>query len=424
MAGLGYKDFTAGAVLTAAQVDGYLMEQAVMNFAGTAARGSALASVQAAGMVAHVGGGTVQVYNGSQWAQMYPVVGVANTNLLFNGAMQVAQRGTSTASITTGGYYTADRWLTSIAALGTWTQSVENDAPTGSGLRKSLKILCTTADAAPSASDYVAISQSLEGQDVQRICKGSSSAQQLTMSFWVKSNVTGTYIAELVDVDNSRRVSASYSVSASATWERKTITFPVDTTGVLDNDNDVSLQVYFWLAAGSTFSGGSPLQTTWGTATNTRATGQTNLGAATNNYWQVTGVQLEVGPVASSFEFKSYGQELRECQRYYFRQTPGSLSPYGSAQAISTTAAVGIIQLPVTMRVGPTSMDVTSTASDYRVYENPSVNPGCSSVPTLNETQPDAVIITFTVASGLTLGRAEQLRANSATSYIGLSSEL
>ena len=242
-----------------------------------------------------------------------------NRNLLYNGAMQVHQRGTSATGITTGGYSTADRWASAVITLGTWTQDIQNDAPTGSGFRKSLRMLCTTADSTPAAGDFVAVRQILEGQDVQRIAKGTSFAQQLTLSFWVKSNVTGTYIVDLYDNDNNRLVSASYTVIAGATWEKKIITFPIDTVGVFDNDNAASLYVDFFLAAGSNFTSGT-LQTTWATYTAANnAVGQTNLAAATNNYWQITGVQLETGAVATSFEFKSYGQELRECQRYYER---------------------------------------------------------------------------------------------------------
>ena len=297
----------------------------------------------------------------TELASSIAAVPTGGKNLSYNGAMQVAQRGTSTASITTSGYYTADRWGLAITSLGTWTQSVENDAPTGSGLRKSLKMLCTTADASPAASDVIALQQVFEGQDLQRIAKGTSAAQQLTLSFWVKSNVTGTYIAELEDVDNTRRVSGSYTISASATWERKTITFPADTTGAFDNDNVGSLYLFMWLASGSTYTSGSPLQTSWGTATNTRATGQTNLGAATNNYWQVTGVQLEVGPVASSFEFKSYGQELRECQRYY--QIIENIYP-GLISASNITGIRTQVYLPTTMRSFPT-VSIASTSGSF-----------------------------------------------------------
>ena len=425
MAGLGYKDFTAGAVLTAAQVDGYLMEQSVMNFAGTAARGSALASVLSAGQMAHIGGGTVTVYDGSAWQQVYPTTGGgAFKNLLFNGAMQVSQRGTSTASITAGGYFTADRYYQNTNSLGTWTQSVENDAPTGSGFRKSLKILCTTADASPAAGDFLILQQPLEGQDLQRIAKGTSSAQQLTLSFWVKSNVTGTYIAELNDGDNSRTVSASYAISASATWERKTITFPADTTGAFDNDNALSLTLNFWLGAGSTYTGGSPLQTTWGTATNTRATGQTNLAAATNNYWQVTGVQLETGSVATAFEFKSFGEDLAECQRYYYRATAPSLnSVLGVGWTVNTIAFRAVTIFPTTMRAAPTAVEVTGTAGDYEVAHASAVTT-CNAVPTFVQASATVGNTNFNVASGLTIGNGGVGRSTGTAAYLGWSAEL
>ena len=290
-------------------------------------------------------------------------------NVVINGAMQVHQRGTSTTSITTENLYTADRWRTVISSLGTWTQTVENDAPTGSGFRKSLKMNCTTADASPSANDYLTIATKLEGQNVQHFLKGTASAKQFSLSFWVKSNVTGTYIAELIDNDNSRRVSASYSVSASATWEKKMITFPADTTGVLDNDNAASLDVNFWLGAGSTFTGGSPLQTTWGTATNTRATGQTNLAAATNNYWQITGVQLEAGSVATPFEFEDYGTTLAKCQRYYYLHLSGVNVVVMDFSYYNASYAVGTMRFPVTMRATPT-LNATSGVDYYYFYRN------------------------------------------------------
>jgi hypothetical protein len=244
---------------------------------------------------------------------------VPRRNLLYNAAMQVHQRGTSTTGITSSGYHTADRWTTIIGgAAGTWTNTVENDAPTGSGFRKSFKALCTTADASPAAADQMQIRQYLEGQDVQLLRKGTSSAEQLTISFWVKTNVTGTYIVEVYDFDNSRQISKSYSVSASGTWEQKTITIPADTTGALDNDNALSFGVHFWLVAGSNFASGTLNSSAWAANTDAnRAVGQVNVAAAINNYWQVTGVQMNVGAVAAPFEFKNLGRDLRECQRYY-----------------------------------------------------------------------------------------------------------
>jgi hypothetical protein len=254
----------------------------------------------------------------------------AHRNLVINGDMQIAQRATSVSSITSGGYYTADRWSFTPVSLGTWTQTVENDAPTGSGFRKSLKVLCTTADASPSASDVLRFDYRMEGQNLQQIKKGTAAAEQLTLSFWVKANVTGTYIVGLYDYDNTRYVAKSYTVNASATWEYKTITFPTDTTGALDNDNAASLEIEFGLATGTDRSSGT-LATTWQSYTAANAlVGQVNLAAATSNYWQVTGVQLEVGATATPFEFKPFDEELRKCKRYYQKSFPLEVTPASS----------------------------------------------------------------------------------------------
>ncbi len=294
-----------------------------------------------------------------------------NRNLLMNGAMQVAQRGSSTASISTWSsiYYTADRWVFNGSSIGTHTQDIQNDAPSGSGLAKSFRVLCTVADAAPAAGDYLLVEQRLEGQDLQRIAKGTASAQQLTFSFWVKSNATGTYVVNLRDANNTRLFSQSYTISASATWEKKTITVPADTSGVLNNDNQQSLVVTFWLAAGTTYTSGS-LQTDWGsTVSGNRAVGQTNLAAATSNYWQVTGVQLEVGTAATPFEFKSFGQELAECLRYLYMFQNSEMT-FGSQRAFAfasnTNMMRAVIPFPVRMRAEPTL--VSNSGTNYFVF--------------------------------------------------------
>lgn len=279
---------------------------------------------------------------------------ITGHNLLHNGAMQIHQRGTSTASITTSDFYTADRWWAVVGTLGTWTQSVENDAPTGSGFRKSLKMLCTTADASPAAGDYAFVRQRIEGQNLQSVKKGTPAAEKLTISFWVKSNKTGVYVLEMYDEDNARIVASTYTVDASDTWEQKTITFPADTTGAWNNDNDSSLQVNFWFASGSNFTSGT-LRTTWAAYNAAdRAVGVTNLASATNQYWQITGVQLETGPSATNYQFKDLGQELAECQRYYYRLGGAANFPLGLGVYTSSTEIDILLKHPVRMRSGPT----------------------------------------------------------------------
>lgn len=343
----------------------------------------------------------------------------AGRNLLYNSAMQVAQRGTSTASITSGPTYpTADRWQVNMSSLGTYTQSVENDAPTGSGFRKSLKMLCTTADASPAGGDYCGVEQLLEGQDLQRIKKGTASAEKVTLSFWAKSNVTGTYIVELVDNDNNRSVSAAYTVSASATWEKKVITFPADTTGAFDNDNAASLRLVFSLGSGSTRTSGT-LQTTWGTMVEAnRYVGQTNLSAATNNYWQVTGVQLEVGPVATPFEFEPYETTLRKCQRYYQVFINGSVQMIGVGFQWSASAGNSAIHFNE-MRTTPT---LSALAGTNYYYMGNAITGSYGTTLTVGVFSPNACEVDLN--NSWTQGNVGIMRSSSASAFAALQAEL
>ena len=239
-------------------------------------------------------------------------------NIIINGDMSIAQRGTSASSITSATYATVDRWRTVVTTLGTWTQSQSTDVPSNQGFSSSLKMDCTTANASPSTSSLLAIQQKFEGQNLQYLKKGTSSAESLTLSFWVKSNKTGTYIAEFFDNDNARQISQAYTISSANTWEKKTLTYAGDTSGALGNDNGNSLLVQFWLGAGSDYSSGT-LSTTWTANTNTdRAVGQVNLADSTSNEWYITGVQLEAGTTASDFEFLPYDVNLEKCKRYLF----------------------------------------------------------------------------------------------------------
>ena len=238
-------------------------------------------------------------------------------NIIINGDMSIAQRGTSTSSITGDGYHTIDRFKTSISGLGTWTQSQSTDVPSGQGFAKSLKMDCTTADGSPASSDVLIINQRIEGQNLQYLKKGTSSAESLTLSFWVKSNKTGTYIAELRDFDNTRSICKAYTISSASTWEKKTLTFAGDTTGTLDNDNGASFYLQLFLGAGSDYTSGT-LNTSWNSRTNANlAVGQVNLADSTSNEWYITGVQLEAGEVASDFEFLPVDVNLQRCQRYF-----------------------------------------------------------------------------------------------------------
>jgi len=272
-------------------------------------------------------------------------------NIIINGDMSLAQRATSVSSITTSGYNTVDRFRTFITTLGTWTESQSTDVPTGQGFAKSLKIDCTTADASPAAGDRILIQQRIEGQNLQYLKKGTSSAESTTVSFWVKSAKTGTYIVELYDNDNSRQISNSYTISSANTWEKKTITYAGDTTGAFDNNSSTSLILQFWLASGTDYTSGT-LSTSWSSVTNAnRAVGQVNLGDSTSNEWYVTGVQLEAGSVASDFEFLPVDCNLQRCQRYF--QAFTSSDRMYALQYSSAYRAL-VFSYVCTMRASPT----------------------------------------------------------------------
>jgi len=245
------------------------------------------------------------------------VRGVNFRNIIINGGMDLAQRGTSFTGITSGSNYCLDRFTTVPVSAGTWTQSQSTDVPTGQGFAKSAKLDCTTANGSLSANSLLYFQQRVEGQNLQYLKKGTSSAESVTMSFWVKSNKTGTYIVELFDNDNTRQISKSYTINSANTWEKKTLTYAGDTTGAFDNDNALSLYCFFWLAGGTDYTSGT-LSTTWTASTNAnRAVGQVNLADSTNNEWYITGVQLEAGSQASDFEFLPFEINENMCFRYY-----------------------------------------------------------------------------------------------------------
>jgi len=343
-----------------------------------------------------------------------------NKNLLINGAMNIWQRSTSETGITSGAYHTVDRWHTALTTAGTWTQSRTTDVPSAQGFGYSLKMDCTTADASLGSADVLTVLQRFEGQNLQHLLKGTSSAKKLTLSFWVKSNKTGTYIAELFDNDNTRQISKSYTIDTANTWEKKTITYDGDTTGTLDNDNEQSLRVIFWLAAGSNFTSGT-LNTSWATSTNAnRVVGNVNLADSTSNEWYITGCQLEVGSTASGFEFEPYDKILARCYRYYNKLITDSTGKRcGFAQGENTTNTIAVFVLPTALR------GVPSIVENDMVLRNGGLNYTISSITTIAPDLPDRNYFSFfCISSGLTATRTYQLRFNSASSYFAFDSEL
>ena len=270
-------------------------------------------------------------------------------NLIINGAMQVAQRGNST-SVGTSGYYGPDRFKYAEVSDAVFSISKSTESP--DGFSSSYHMDCTTADTSVAATDYARILTVLEGQDVQAFAKGTSSAKKGVLSFYVKTNKTGTYSLFYFDSDNNRQFNATYTVSDS-NWNRYTIEIPADTTGALTNDNNASIEIYWHLVAGSNRTTGS-LDATWNTYTGTKeaAGHNVNFADSTSNDFYITGVQLEVGDVATDFEHRSYGDELNRSLRYFYAYKPAN-TMWRDGYSDTGIYVRGRVVFPVPMRANP-----------------------------------------------------------------------
>mgnify|MGYP001460776615 CR=1 FL=1 len=292
-------------------------------------------------------------------------------NVVINGAQQVAQRATSKADIGADGATVpvTDRMFISCGGLsGRLTMSQDSDSP--DGFANSLKFDCTTAQTSFDAGDFLWFQTRIEGQDLQRFSKGTSSAKNFTFSFYVKANSARTMIAELFDADNSRTVSKAFTTTTG--WSRIEIDFGADTTGAFDDDGNLSLYVAFWLASGTTYNSGT-LQTSWGSQNNAnRAAGTSNFLSSTDNTLFITGMQLEVGSVATEFENRSFAEELAACQRYYEVQGGTTLTQYAHLWTGDVTSGGGYyqtVQFSVEKRATPT---ITMSSAAQSLFNAPS----------------------------------------------------
>lgn len=296
--------------------------------------------------------------------------GINFRNLIINGDMSIAQRSTSTSSYGSVAYSTVDRFKT-VFEVGTYTvsqESLSSGNAYNAGFRKAFKALVTSTAAPGSAGAQTTFEQRIEGQMCQAIKKGTSNAESLTLSFWVRSSKTGSNLqVNLRDSDNTRQVGGTYNISSADTWEKKTITFPPDTTGALNNDNGTSLTIEWWLDGGSNYSGGA-VPTVWEASSNAdRNVTNFDLAGATNNWW-ITGVQLEVGTSASDFEFLPHDVNFDRCMRYYFEE--GDNAQGFVAIAFGASDSPFRYEFKKPMRAAPTGSYAGVIDNDIALYHN------------------------------------------------------
>ena len=354
----------------------------------------------------------------------------SHRNVVINGAMQVAQRGSTSTGNTVGGYKTCDRWELSLTSAGTWTVTQSSTCP--DGFNNSIKLDCTTANTSLSATSFLSIRTAFEGQDLRRFAKGTTSAKAMTVSFYVKTNKNGTYAVELYDVDNTKIATSLYTVSNS-NWNRYEFTIPASTnTGQFVNDNNKSLSLGFILAAGTNYTNGTQYGTFVQGSNLNRAAGLTvNLADSTSNEFYLTGVQMEEGEIATPFEQRTYHDEFLKCCRYYQELTgndhqhKGSSGTSGSFKNCVIGAYNGDADVRATyyhtvpMRVNPT---MTTSAMSHFDLEPFDQEP--SSISLLRPGNTQSTLYIIPTNQGSHRGFACQLALDNASANITFDSEL
>lgn len=285
-------------------------------------------------------------------------------NLVINGGMRVHQRGGTITLNNAAVTYTLDRMSFYKNHAGTNTVEQSTDTPVGLGFTNSLKFTTTSADSSVAATDRVAMIYRLEGYDAASLEFGTANAKTITISFYVKSSITGTHGGAVGNGSDNRAYPFTYTISSANTWERKSITIPGDTTGTWATNNARSLQIAWGLGVGSTYSGTAGA---WEAADRNSATGATTGVLTTvNATWFITGIQLEVGSSASDFEHRPFAEELNLCYRYFYKII--RTDPYGEFLVVRTysgTQGTGVMILPVPMRVQPTFTSTTPINGNF-----------------------------------------------------------
>jgi hypothetical protein len=342
-------------------------------------------------------------------------------NIVINGAMQVAQRATSATGVGANNsvYPTVDR--IKVVALNTAGRATMSQvADVHDGFANALKLECTTADTSIASNEIFVLQTGFEGQDLQQLKKGTSDAKKVTVSFYVKANANATYGVELEDGDNSRFNSQSFAVTTD--WTRVTKTFIADTTGSLDDDNALSLNLNIWLHGGSDYSGGTFSSNTWHTTTNQRMVdSQTSFFDSTDRTFFITGLQMEVGSQATSFEHRSFGEELDLCYRYYVKYHAGGSGTF-SRMALgfmrTTTNLRALFTFPREMRSTPSLDD--DNASNYHVEDAGGNSDVDATVDSISQGGFQTCLVNFTTGSLTNNDPAHVGINNSTDALVGL----
>ena len=343
-------------------------------------------------------------------------------NRIINGDMVIDQRNNgASVTATTSAPYTLDRWTAYSSTTGKFTvQQNAGSVTPPAGFTNYLGVTSTSAYTVTS-TDIMNIVQYIEGYNVADLDFGKSTAKTITISFWVRSSLTGTFGGSILNSAQNRSYPFSYTISAANTWEQKSITIAGDTTGTWLTTNGIGIMVQFALGVGSTYSGTAGAWTS--TSFISSVTGATSVVGTNGATFYITGVQLERNTTATPFEWIPYGQELMLCQRYYYKISGAATDRIAIGHNSTTTNGIGTSQFPVTLRTAPTALEQSGTATHYEVQHG-NIATTCSAVPTFATASTNMATSTFIVASGLTAGQGSNIRLANASGYIAWSAEL
>lgn len=342
-----------------------------------------------------------------------------NPSLIINGDMTVAQRGTSATNL--NAYGSVDRFKINSTGLdnAAVTNSQSTTAP--DGFEKSLKLDVTTAETTLEANEFLRVTQWIEARNLTHLAYGTSAAKSVTVSFWVRSSLTGTYALGIYTEDSLKNITSTYTINTADTWEHKSITFAGDTGGTINDDNGHGFQVDWFLATGSNW--GTTDSTSWGTYANGRlAYGHTANVLASTHDWYITGVKLEVGSTATPFKYETYAENLNKCQRYYVKKTPGNNSIIGIGMAYGTTSAYTDLYFPVEMRTTPSG--TFSSTNGHWEFRNRSSDKTNSGAPSLTTGNAFSARMDMALNGSVTDGIAGWIEADDAAAYYELNAEL
>ena len=366
----------------------------------------------------------------AELASSYNIGGLSNMrNRIINGAMVIDQRNAgASVAVTTSDPYIVDRWVCLAAANSRYTAQQNQGGLTGTNLPAGFtNYLGTTSvsTGTPGATDVYAINQYIEGFNIADLGWGTANAQTVTLSFWVRSSLTGAFGGTINNSGSPsyRSYPFSFTISAANTWEQKTVTIPGDTSGTWATNNGVGIRIRFSLGMGSSFLGTAGA---WAAGFVGAPTGSTNVVSTNGATFYITGVQLEKGSTATSFDYRPYGTQLQLCQRYYWKLFPNDANRlFGAGQCFTTTAAGVQIPFEVQMRTRPTALEQSTTASHYKILNSAGTDVVCSAVPTYNAVTTDYMAwVTLTVASGIVAGNGTTCLTNNAAAYLAWSAEL